>query len=61
MVFKRLLRFTREIAEKVEKLMGSLKTEKYGWMIRDLLEDYYPTPVSTDTLETPEDFLIRCN
>ncbi|XP_029047625.1 transferrin isoform X1 [Osmia bicornis bicornis] len=48
-----------EIAEKVEKLMSSLKTEKYGWILRDLLENYHPTPVSTDTLETPEDFLIR--
>ncbi|XP_076395168.1 transferrin 3 isoform X3 [Megachile rotundata] len=47
-----------EIAEKVEKLMSSLKT-KYGWILRNLLEDYHPTPVSTDILETPEDFLIR--
>ncbi|CAD1475639.1 unnamed protein product, partial [Heterotrigona itama] len=44
-----------EIAEKVEMMMRSSSTGKFS----QLLENYHPTPVSTDTLETPEDFLIR--
>ncbi|XP_043790727.1 transferrin isoform X5 [Apis laboriosa] len=48
-----------EVAKKVEKIMISLKIDKFGWKLRQLLENYHPTPVSTDTLETPEDFLVR--
>ncbi|KOX73093.1 Transferrin [Melipona quadrifasciata] len=44
-----------EIAEKVEMMMRSSNMDKFS----QLLENYHPTPVSTDTLETPEDFLIR--
>ncbi|XP_017753884.1 PREDICTED: transferrin isoform X2 [Eufriesea mexicana] len=48
-----------EVARKVEKLMNSLDAVKFSWMLRQLLESYHPTPVSTESLETPEDFLIR--
>ncbi|XP_071866002.1 transferrin 3 isoform X1 [Bombus fervidus] len=48
-----------EVAEKVEKMMSSLKMDKFSSILRQLLENYHPTPVSTDTLETPEDFLTR--
>ncbi|XP_076758710.1 transferrin 3 isoform X1 [Xylocopa sonorina] len=48
-----------EVAEKVEKQMSSLGKDKSGSIVRLLLENYHPTPVSTDTLETPEDFLRR--
>ncbi|KAK9295653.1 hypothetical protein QLX08_010079 [Tetragonisca angustula] len=44
-----------EIAEKVEMMMRSSNMDKFS----QLLENYHPTPVSTDTLEKPEDFLIR--
>ena len=49
----------REKAEKVEKMMRVSKEHELNWMLRDLLEDYHPTPVRTDTLEAPEDFLLR--
>lgn len=48
-----------KMAEKVAKMMNGLKTPKFDWetILRELLENYHPTPVSTDTLETPDDFL----
>ncbi|KZC12392.1 Transferrin [Dufourea novaeangliae] len=48
-----------EVAEKVEKMMSSFKEQKSNWILRDLLENFHTTPVSTDTLETPEDFLVK--
>ncbi|XP_017878317.1 transferrin isoform X1 [Ceratina calcarata] len=48
-----------EVAGEVEKVMSSTRTASSGWMLRQLLENYHPTPVSTDTLETPADFLSR--
>ena len=34
----------REKAEKVEKMMRVSKEHELNWMLRDLLEDYHPTP-----------------
>ncbi|XP_053977011.1 transferrin isoform X1 [Hylaeus volcanicus] len=48
-----------EVAEEVQKMMGELDLAKFSWMLRNLLENYHPTPVNTETLETPEDFLIK--
>ncbi|XP_076175295.1 transferrin 3 isoform X2 [Ptiloglossa arizonensis] len=48
-----------DIAKRVQKVMSSFKAENFSWMLRNLLENYHPTPVSTDTLEKPEDFLLK--
>ncbi|XP_031843112.1 transferrin 3 isoform X2 [Nomia melanderi] len=48
-----------EVAEKVEKMMSSFEQQESSWIMRDLLENFHPTPVSMDTLETPEDYLVK--
>ncbi|XP_076650974.1 transferrin 3 isoform X1 [Halictus rubicundus] len=47
-----------EVAEKVDKMMTS-STQQHSTWILDLLENYQTTPVSIDSLETPEDFLVK--
>ncbi|XP_078033329.1 transferrin 3 isoform X2 [Augochlora pura] len=48
-----------EVAEKVEKMMTSSADPHSNMVLHDLLENYRTTPVSIDTLETPEDFLVK--
>lgn len=46
-----------EVAEKVEQTVSM--TSDTIWVMHDLLQNYESTPVSIDTLETPEDFLVK--
>lgn len=54
---------TRQIAEKVAHTMNLLKNITFGWetSVLQLMESYHISPVSTENLETPEDYLGRCN
>lgn len=54
---------TRQIAEKVAHTMSILTNMTYGWEtdVLELMEAYHVSPVSTENLETPEDYLRRCN
>lgn len=51
------------MAEKVAEMMNALRNTSLVWetSVLQLLESYHITPVSTENLETPEDYLRRCN
>ncbi|EFN78174.1 Transferrin [Harpegnathos saltator] len=50
-----------QIAEKVSRTMNLLKNATFGWetSVLQLMEGYHISPVSTENLETPEDYLRR--
>ncbi|XP_032675197.1 transferrin [Odontomachus brunneus] len=50
-----------QIAEKVARTMNLLKNTTFGWEtnVLQLMESYHISPVSTENLETPEDYLGR--
>ncbi|KAG7200605.1 hypothetical protein KM043_001163 [Ampulex compressa] len=50
-----------QIAEKVGQTMSALKESKFEWqtVLGELMESYRPTPVNTDIIETPEDYLQK--
>ncbi|XP_014469684.1 PREDICTED: transferrin isoform X2 [Dinoponera quadriceps] len=49
------------IAEKIAHTMSLMKNTTFGWemSVLQLMENYHISPVSTENLETPEDYLGR--
>lgn len=61
--YKWAVPLTRLVAEKVSRTMNALKKMTLSWEqgVLRLLEGFHISPVNTEILETPEDYLGRCN